>query len=89
MLLEVAKNKQQECGFERVVLGSSLGAGDYNKSFPNWHRKAEDRMPTSGMKYCIPRPNASSKHRRMLRIGHRRVECTLRANARRIVRRSR
>jgi len=27
---------------KHVVLNSALGAGDYAKSFPGWHRKVED-----------------------------------------------
>jgi uncharacterized protein YbjT (DUF2867 family) len=40
-----------------VVLNSALGAGDYPKSFPSWHRKVEDKLKVSGLGYTILRPN--------------------------------
>jgi uncharacterized protein YbjT (DUF2867 family) len=40
-----------------IVLNSALGAGDYNKSFPSWHRKVEDKLKVTGMDYVILRPN--------------------------------
>jgi uncharacterized protein YbjT (DUF2867 family) len=39
------------------VLNSALGAGDFAKSFPSWHRKVEDKLKGSGMDYTILRPN--------------------------------
>ncbi len=47
----------QEAGVKHVVLNSALGAGDYGKSFPSWHRKVEDKLKSSGMSYTILRPN--------------------------------
>jgi uncharacterized protein YbjT (DUF2867 family) len=41
-----------------VVLGSALGAGDYPKSFPSWHRKVEEHLKASGLTYTILRPNS-------------------------------
>ena len=41
-----------------VVLNSALGAGDYPKSFPSWHRKVEDKLKASGLRYAIFRPNS-------------------------------
>jgi uncharacterized protein YbjT (DUF2867 family) len=46
-----------------IVLSSALGAGDYAKSFPSWHRKVEDKLkareslspssgPTASIKMC-------------------------------------
>jgi len=48
----------QAAGVERIVLNSALGAGDYDKSFPSWHRKVEDKLRGTKMKYCILRPNS-------------------------------
>jgi uncharacterized protein YbjT (DUF2867 family) len=42
---------------KHVVLNSALGAGDYAKSFPGWHRKVEDKLKATGMSYTILRPN--------------------------------
>jgi uncharacterized protein YbjT (DUF2867 family) len=42
----------------RIVLNSALGAGDYPKSFPSWHRKVEDKLKATKMAYCILRPNS-------------------------------
>jgi len=47
----------KECGVKHVVLNSALGAGDYGKSFPSWHRKVEDKLKSTGLSYTILRPN--------------------------------
>ena len=47
----------QACGVLHVVLNSALGAGDYGKSFPSWHRRVEDELKASGLRYTILRPN--------------------------------
>jgi uncharacterized protein YbjT (DUF2867 family) len=44
-------------GVRHVVLNSALGAEDYPKSFPAWHRQVEDRLKSSGLGYTIVRPN--------------------------------
>jgi uncharacterized protein YbjT (DUF2867 family) len=38
-------------------LNSALGAADYPKSFPSWHRRVEDKLRASGLGYTILRPN--------------------------------
>jgi len=48
----------EAAGVRRIVLNSALGAGDYGKSFPSWHRKVEDRLKGSKLAYCILRPNS-------------------------------
>jgi uncharacterized protein YbjT (DUF2867 family) len=45
-------------GVGRIVLNSALGAGDYPKSFPGWHRKVEDMLKASNVAHCILRPNS-------------------------------
>jgi uncharacterized protein YbjT (DUF2867 family) len=45
-------------GVRRIVLNSAMGAGDYPKSFPSWHRQAEDRLKAAGIAHCILRPNS-------------------------------
>ncbi len=45
-------------GVRRVVLNSALGAGDYPKSFPGWHRKVEDKLKATDLQFCILRPNS-------------------------------
>ncbi len=47
----------KESGVEHVVLNSALGAGDFPKSFPSWHRRVEDKLKATGMSYTILRPN--------------------------------
>jgi uncharacterized protein YbjT (DUF2867 family) len=47
-----------EAGVRRIVLNSALGAGDYGKSFPSWHRKVEDKLKASKLAHCILRPNS-------------------------------
>jgi uncharacterized protein YbjT (DUF2867 family)/predicted SnoaL-like aldol condensation-catalyzing enzyme len=59
-LVELEGNMIEACveaGIGHVVLLSALGAGDYAKSFPSWHRKVEDKLRASGMAYTILRPN--------------------------------
>jgi uncharacterized protein YbjT (DUF2867 family) len=59
-LVELESNVVDVCkesGVKHVVLNSALGAGDYGKSFPGWHRKVEDKLKASGMSYTILRPN--------------------------------
>jgi len=45
-------------GVRRIVLNSALGAGDYGKSFPSWHRQVEDKLRATKLLYCIVRPNS-------------------------------
>ena len=47
----------REAGVRHVVLNSALGAGDYAKSFPSWHRRVEDKLKATGLEYTILRPN--------------------------------
>jgi uncharacterized protein YbjT (DUF2867 family) len=59
-LVELESNVVDVCkesGVKHVVLNSALGAGDYTKSFPSWHRKVEDKLKASGMSCTILRPN--------------------------------
>jgi len=59
-LVELESNMVEACkesGVKHVVLNSALGAGDYSKSFPSWHRKVEDKLKAAGMSYTILRPN--------------------------------
>ena len=48
----------REAGVRHVVLNSALGAEDYPKSFPGWHRRVEDKLKASGLAYTILRPNS-------------------------------
>jgi uncharacterized protein YbjT (DUF2867 family) len=48
----------EAAGVKRIVLNSALGAGDYGKSFPSWHRKVEDKLKATKMAHCILRPNS-------------------------------
>ncbi|MDR3416916.1 MAG: NAD(P)H-binding protein [Nevskia sp.] len=60
-LVELESNvieASEAAGVRRVVLASALGAGDYPKSFPGWHRKVEDRLRASRLAWCILRPNS-------------------------------
>ena len=59
-LVELESNMLDACkeaAVKHVVLNSAMGAGDYGKSFPSWHRKVEDKLKTTGMSYTILRPN--------------------------------
>jgi uncharacterized protein YbjT (DUF2867 family) len=60
-LVQLESNAIEVCeaaGVRRVVLNSALGAEDYPKSFPGWHRKVEDKLKATKMAYCILRPNS-------------------------------
>lgn len=59
-LVELESNvidASREKGVKHVVLNSALGAGDYTKSYPSWHRVVEDKLKASGLGYTILRPN--------------------------------
>jgi uncharacterized protein YbjT (DUF2867 family) len=45
-------------GVKHVVQNSAMGAGDYGKSFPSWHRKVEDKLRSTRLSYTILRPNS-------------------------------
>jgi uncharacterized protein YbjT (DUF2867 family) len=47
-----------EAGVKHVVQNSALGAGDYNKSFPAWHRQVEDKLRATRMSWTVLRPNS-------------------------------
>jgi uncharacterized protein YbjT (DUF2867 family) len=48
----------REAGVRHIVLNSAVGAEDYPKSFPSWHRRVEDKLKASGLEYTILRPNS-------------------------------
>jgi uncharacterized protein YbjT (DUF2867 family) len=48
----------EAAGVRRIVLNSALGAGDYQKSFPSWHRAVEDKLKAAAIAHCILRPNS-------------------------------
>jgi uncharacterized protein YbjT (DUF2867 family) len=51
-LVDLEGNMVDACraaGMRHVVLNSALGAGDYPKSFPSWHRRVEDELSASGL----------------------------------------
>jgi len=60
-LVQLETNAIEACegaGVLRIVLNSALGAGDYAKSFPSWHRKVEDKLKATKLAHCILRPNS-------------------------------
>src|SRR5580700_1484027 len=60
-LVKLESNAIEACekaGVRRIVLNSALGAGDYGKSFPSWHRKVEDKLKATKLAHCILRPNS-------------------------------
>ena len=60
-LVELEGNAIEACAtasVRRIVLNSAIGAGDYAKSFPSWHRKVEDKLKATKMAHCILRPNS-------------------------------
>jgi uncharacterized protein YbjT (DUF2867 family) len=60
-LVELESNVVEACresGVKYIALNSALGAGDYPKSFPSWHRRVEDKLKAAGVSYTIFRPNS-------------------------------
>src|SRR6267143_5355459 len=60
-LVQLESNMIEACVAARVthiVLNSALGAGDYVKSFPSWHRKVEDKLKSTRISFTILRPNS-------------------------------
>jgi len=60
-LVQLESNVIDACagaGVKHVVLNSALGAGDYDQSFPSWHRKVEDRLRQTRLSWTILRPNS-------------------------------
>ena len=60
-LVQLESNMVDACvdaGVRHVVLNSALGAGDYPKSFPAWHRKVEDKLRATRLSWTILRPNS-------------------------------
>jgi len=60
-LVKLESNMVDACvqaGVTHLVLNSALGAGDYNKSFPSWHRKVEDKLRGTTLSWTILRPNS-------------------------------
>ena len=60
-LVQLESNMVDACvdaGVRHVVLNSALGAGDYPKSFPSWHRKVEDQLRATRLSWTILRPNS-------------------------------
>jgi uncharacterized protein YbjT (DUF2867 family)/predicted SnoaL-like aldol condensation-catalyzing enzyme len=47
-----------KAGVKHVVLNSALGAGDYPKSFPSWHRTVEQKLQATSLSWTILRPNS-------------------------------
>jgi uncharacterized protein YbjT (DUF2867 family) len=59
-LAELESNMIDACvasGVKHVVLNSALGAGDYPKSFPSWHKVVENKLGKAGLGHTILRPN--------------------------------
>jgi len=60
-LVELEGNVIEVCeekGVKHLVLNSALGADDYPKSFPSWHRQVEDKLKSTRLGYTILRPNS-------------------------------
>src|SRR5260221_3831079 len=60
-LVQLESNVIDACvaaGVKHVVLNSAMGAGDYGKSFPSWHRQVEGKLRSTKLSYTILRPNS-------------------------------
>jgi uncharacterized protein YbjT (DUF2867 family) len=45
-------------GVRQIILHSAMGAGDYARSFPGWHRRVEDKLKATGLSFTVLRPNS-------------------------------
>src|ERR1700720_128579 len=64
-LVELESNvvdASQAAGVRRIVLNSALGAADFPKSFPSWHRKVEDKLKATKIAHVILRPNSFTQN---------------------------
>jgi uncharacterized protein YbjT (DUF2867 family) len=60
-LVQLESNMIDACaaaGVKHVVQNSALGVGDYDKSFPSWHRKVEEKLKGTRLSWTILRPNS-------------------------------
>jgi uncharacterized protein YbjT (DUF2867 family) len=60
-LVQLESNVIDACvaaGVKHVVLSSAMGAGEWNKSFPAWHRQVEDKLKAAKLSHTILRPNS-------------------------------
>ena len=60
-LVQLESNMIDACagaGVKHVVQNSALGAGDYDQSFPSWHRKVEEKLKGARLSWTILRPNS-------------------------------
>ncbi len=60
-LIEFEWNMIDACvnaGVCHIVLSSAMGAREYRKSFPSWHRRVEDKLKSTKISYTILRPNS-------------------------------
>ncbi|HKE34931.1 MAG TPA: SDR family oxidoreductase [Candidatus Acidoferrum sp.] len=59
-LIELEWNMIDACvaaGVGHVVLSSAMGAREWRKSFPSWHRRVEDKLKSTKISFTILRPN--------------------------------
>jgi len=60
-LIELEWNMIDACvaaGVGHIVLNSHLGAREWRKSFPSWHRRVEDKLKSTKISFTILRPNS-------------------------------
>ncbi|PYT74057.1 MAG: hypothetical protein DMG39_04475 [Acidobacteria bacterium] len=60
-LVELEWNMIDACvaaGVKHIVLSSAMGAREYRKSFPSWHRTVEDKLKSTKISFTILRPNS-------------------------------
>ena len=60
-LIELEWNMIDACvaaDIGHIVLISAMGAREWRKSFPSWHRRVEDKLKSTKISYTILRPNS-------------------------------
>lgn len=60
-LIELEWNMIDACvaaGVGHIVLSSAMGAREWRKSFPSWHRRVEDKLKSTKIPFTILRPNS-------------------------------
>lgn len=60
-LIELEWNMIDACvaaDIGHIVLSSAMGAREWRKSFPSWHRRVEDKLKSTKVSFTILRPNS-------------------------------
>ena len=66
-LIELEWNMIDACvsaGVDHIVLNSAMGAREWRKSFPSWHRRVEDKLKSTKISFSLAPTFFSPERRR-------------------------